>query len=92
MNLGEGTRRSFALTEAGQAEVTAQAEEVARLFQRLDALAAAAARVDPTPVRRAMQNLKMALMDRLGRDDATPETVFAAVEKIDAVAREIERL
>lgn len=89
---GEGTRRSFALTEAGQAEVTAQAEEVARLFQRLDALAEAAARVDPTPVRRAMQNLKMALMDRLGRDDATPETVFAAVEKIDAVAREIERL
>ena len=29
---------------------------------------------------------------RLGRDDASEETIFAAVEKIDAVAREIERL
>ncbi len=90
---GEGAgRKSYALTEAGLAEVARQAEDARHLFIRLDALAEQAARVDPTPVRRAMQGLKMALMDRLGRDDATPETVFAAVALIDAATRDIERL
>lgn len=85
-------RKSFRLTDEGAAEVAQNAEEAKRLFAMLDALAERAARVDPTPVRRAMQGLKMALMDRLGRDDATPETVFAAVALIDAATRDIERL
>lgn len=87
-----GGRKSYRLTPEGAAEVERQAEDAQRLFAKLDALAERAARVDPTPVRRAMQGLKMALMDRLGRDDATPETVFAAVALIDAATRDIERL
>lgn len=87
-----GGRKSFRLTAEGAAGVERQAEETNLLFAKLDALAERVARVDPTPVRRAMQGLKMALMDRLGRDDATPETVFAAVALIDAATRDIERL
>lgn len=90
---GEGSgRKSYSLTEAGLVESAKQAEDAKLLFAKLDALAEQAARVDPTPVRRAMQGLKTALMDRLGRDDATPETVFAAVALIDAATRDIERL
>jgi DNA-binding PadR family transcriptional regulator len=90
---GEGSgRKSYSLTEAGLVESAKQAEDAKLLFAKLDALAAQAARVDPTPVRRAMQGLKTALMDRLGREDATPETVFAAVALIDAATRDIERL
>lgn len=89
---GDGARKSLSLTEAGHAERAENADAADRLFKRLDALAERAARLDPTPVRRAMMNLKTVLMDRLGRDDASEETIFAAVEKIDAVAREIERL
>lgn len=85
-------RKSFRLSSQGAAEVTRDAEDAKRLFAKLDALAERQARVDPTPVRRAMQGLKTALMDRLGRDDATPETVFAAVALIDAATRDIERL
>lgn len=87
-----GGRKSFALTDAGRADVAAKADSAKALFTRLKALAESAERVDPTPVRRAMQGLKMALMNRLGRDDATPETVFAAVALIDAATRDIERL
>lgn len=87
-----GGRKSYQLTPDGQAEVVRQAQDAKQLFAKLDALAERAAKVDPTPVRRAMQGLKMALMDRLGRDDATPETVFAAVALIDAATRDIERL
>lgn len=87
-----GGRKSYRLTADGQVALDGQAEEAKALFAKLDALAERAARVDPTPVRRAMQGLKMALMDRLGRDDATPETVFAAVALIDAATRDIERL
>ena len=87
-----GGRKSVRLTADGAAQVARDADEATRLFAKLDALAERAARVDPTPVRRAMQGLKMALMDRLGREDATPETVFAAVALIDAATRDIERL
>lgn len=90
---GEGSgRKSFQLTADGIAEVARHADTAKLLFAKLDTLAERAARIDPTPVRRAMQGLKMALMDRLGRDDATPDTVFAAVALIDAATRDIERL
>lgn len=88
----DGGRKCYQLTDAGRAESDSKAEATKILFERLAALAEKAERVDPTPVRRAMQGLKMALMDRLGRDDTTPETVFAAVALVDAATREIERL
>lgn len=87
-----GGRKSYQLTADGTAQVSRDVDVARLLFAKLDALAEQAARVDPTPVRRAMQGLKMALMDRLGRDDATPETAFAAVALIDAATRDIERL
>ena len=65
----EGSRKRFALTEAGVAE-----------------------RDNPAPVRRAVHNLRAVLIERMGREDATPETVFEAAALIDATAQAIERL
>ncbi|HMT44673.1 MAG TPA: PadR family transcriptional regulator [Chakrabartia sp.] len=87
-----GARKRYALTEAGIAERNTQAEEIARLIARLEALANEADRVDPAPVRRAVHNLRAVLIERMGRADATPETVFEAAALIDATAQAIERL
>ena len=88
----EGSRKRFALTAMGSAERDAAADEIARLLARLDGLASEAARIDPAPVRRAMHNLRAVLMERLRRDDATPETVFEAAALIDGAAQSVERL
>ena len=88
----EGSRKRFALTEAGVAERDKAADETQRLLARLDGLASEAARVDPAPVRRAVHNLRAVLIERMGREDATPETVFEAAALIDATAQAIERL
>lgn len=87
-----GSRKRYAITAEGQTELDGASEETARLFDRLDALASEAARVDPAPVRRAMHNLRAVLMNRLQAADATPETVFEAVALIDGAAQAIERL
>jgi DNA-binding PadR family transcriptional regulator len=88
----DGSRKRFAISETGAAELAGGKEDVKRLFERLDSLAGEAARVDPAPVRRAMHNLRSALVERLRRDGATDETVFAAVALIDGAAQAIERL
>ena len=90
--VGEGARKNFAITDAGTAELESRRAEYDAYLAKIDRLAQDSARVDPTPVRRAMQNLKAALMDRLSRGDMNDETVFAAVALIDGAARDIERL
>ena len=89
---GEGKRRSFALTDEGRAELAAKADTLTAALARLDGLAQQAERADPAPVRRAMGNLKSALMTRLSTGDVTQDTLNAIVDKLDAVARDIERM
>ncbi len=88
----EGARKSFTLAPEGAAELVARRAEADALFARLDALATDAARVDPAPVRRAMESLRSALKHRLGQTDADKEIVFAAVALIDETVQKIERL
>ena len=45
-----------------------------------------------SPVRRAMGNLKMAVMQRLNDGEADQATVDAVIDIIDAAARKVERL
>lgn len=88
----EGTRRSFAVTAAGETLLAEKTEEVAALFARLDELAATARPGEEAPVRRAMMNLRAALQHRLGRTDATADTAHDIAALIDATAQKIERL
>lgn len=87
-----GKRRSFALTEAGRAEVTAKAEEIEALMARLAAMGEERGRVDPAPVRRAMMNLRAATLQRLARAGDDADLGFEVAALLDEVAQKIERL
>jgi DNA-binding PadR family transcriptional regulator len=88
---GEGKRRSYQLTDEGRAELTAKSDVLTAALARLDALAQQAERVDPAPVRRAMGNLKAALMARLSSGEISQDSLNAIVDAVDAAARQIER-
>jgi len=85
-------RRSFAVTDAGRAELERASETVKALRERLQGLAAQREKTDSTPVRRAMYNLGIVLRTRLGQDGVSRDTLLEAVALIDEAARKIERL
>ena len=88
----EGPRKLLAITEAGRAHLAERADEVATAMARLTALAKVSARTDAAPVRRAMQNLKAALQDRLSQENVTREIQLEVARLIDEAAGKIERL
>ncbi|MDP2333720.1 MAG: PadR family transcriptional regulator [Reyranella sp.] len=88
----EGARKAFAVTDDGTAHLAEKKEEVDALFARLAELANLRERTDAAPIRRAMGNLRAALIHRLGRDGVPTQTVHDAVAIIDEAAQRIERL
>jgi len=90
----EGARKRFAVTDAGRAHLDEQAETVATLMARLEALAAQRSQGEGegAPVRRAIHNLRHAVMDRVKRTDASPELLHEIAALIDEVAQKVERL
>ena len=87
----EHARRTFSITAEGRKHLDAHAPAVASLLQRLGAVASDRERTDAAPVRRAMQNLKSALFDKLATD-VSRETVLSIAALIDEAAQKIERL
>jgi DNA-binding PadR family transcriptional regulator len=88
----EGTRKAFAITEAGTAELQEKAAEVAALFERLAALGAQRARTSGGPIRRAMGNLRAVLQERLGGSEVDSDTLHEVAAILDEAVRKIERL
>ena len=88
----EGSRKTYAVTQDGQAFLDARKTEVAALMARLAEMASERARFDNAPVRRAMMNLRAVLMHRLGEETVKPETLHAVTAIIDEAAQRIERL
>ena len=86
-----GPRKQFAATAEGSEHLAAKQAEVDALFARLAQLATAHKRTDGGPIRRAMENLRAVLMNRLDRDVET-ETLHAAAAILDEAAQKIERL
>lgn len=89
---GEGRTRSFALTDAGKAELAASHAVVEAALARLAAMAEDAERTDAAPVRRAMMNLRTAAIQRMRKDGADEQTAFAIAALLDDAAQKIERL
>jgi len=85
-------RRRYAITEAGRAELAGQAEQVVALRARLAAMAEQAGRSDGVPVRRAVHNLRSAVIERLEREGASPDLAFEVAKIIDEATQKIERL
>jgi hypothetical protein len=88
----EGTKRSFAITDAGRAIVDDKAEMIEALFARLSALSSENDVIDGSPVRRAMMNLHAALRLRVSRGDRTAELAHEVAAILDDAVRRIEKL
>jgi len=88
----EGTRKAYAVTAAGTAHLAERADEAAALLARLAAIGAREEKTASGPVRRAMQNLRTALRERLAREEADTEMVYKAAALLDEAAQKIERL
>jgi DNA-binding PadR family transcriptional regulator len=89
---GDGARRAFAATEAGQAEATARADEIAAIIDRLKALAEASNREASPSILRAMANLKLALKGRVFAAAFNETVAHQIADILDEAARRIERL
>lgn len=89
---GEGSRKLFAITDAGATHLIENQAALAAAMERLAALATHAERVDGAPIRRAMDNLKAALRNRLEKEGADADTMLDVAALIDDAAGKIERL
>ncbi len=88
----EGSRKLYAITEAGTAALAAEADAVTAAMARLEALAKISERTDSAPVRRAMRNLHMALHSRLSQDGGDRELHLKIAAILDEAASKVERL
>jgi len=89
----EGTRKRFAITDAGKAFLAEKREEVDALLERLAAIGEHEGRsAGGAPIKRAMMGLGMALRDTLGAARGNPDLVHDVAAIIDEAARKIERL
>ena len=85
----EGPRKLYGLTEAGRAERDRCAQDIARVFGRIDELRKRYGGGDTPEIRRAMENLGAALRLRMARGDVDASAVTAI---LDEAARRIETL
>ncbi len=88
----EGTKKRFAVTEAGERQLYDERVAVEALFARLAELGARRERTDGAPIRRAMGNLRAVLGNRLSGDEVDLDTLHAVAALIDEAAQKIERL
>lgn len=88
----EGSRKRFAITDAGRAQIGERKDALDMALERLSHLARKAERVDGGPVRRAMHNLRFAIQQRLEKEGADNQTMFDVAALIDEAVVKIERL
>ncbi|MPT47360.1 MAG: PadR family transcriptional regulator [Sphingobium sp.] len=90
---GEGARKRFAITPAGDSFLAEHAQERDAVLARLQHLSQRATpSADHAPIFRAMDNLKAALRIRLEREGADADTILDVAALIDEAAAKIERL
>lgn len=87
----EGSRKSFAITDQGQAELAGKQDEVERILARLAEHGESQGRRHSPQIARALGNLMMVLRQS-GRGDVPAERQHAIVDILDEAAKRIERL
>jgi DNA-binding PadR family transcriptional regulator len=88
----EASRKQFAITDAGKAELADKASDVTALMDRLAELGAQRAKTDTGPVSRAMGNLRAVLANRVTAEGVTADTLHDIAALLDEVAQKVERL
>ncbi len=87
----EGSKRLYAITEAGRAHLDEHRAEADAAMARIAEVGSEASRTSAGPVSRSMQNLAAVLRNRLSASQ-DQQTLFDVAEIIDEAARRIERL
>jgi DNA-binding PadR family transcriptional regulator len=88
----EGSRKQFAITAAGSANLAEHHDAVELTLDRLRRLGEDGVTADHTPVLRALDNLNAVLRHRLSREGAGVTTILDVAALIDEAAQKIERL
>jgi DNA-binding PadR family transcriptional regulator len=88
---GEGSRKAFAITEQGQAELAEKQAEVERIVARLTERGEGQRRGPPPQVARALGNL-LTVLRQSKHEEHSEERHNAIVDIIDEAAKRIERL
>ena len=86
----DGARKSYAITTEGEAFLTANAETLEALRERMSAATHKGGPRSPA-IFRAMQNLKTALRLKLSTGDLSDEQIEAIAAELDATALKIEK-
>lgn len=86
----EGSKKLYTITAAGRAHLDANRDTVEVMLARMAEIGASRADV-PTPVIRAMENLKLALRMRMERGAIPEEAAHVIAEAIDRAVADIER-
>lgn len=86
-----GGRKSYRLTGAGEAFLKEQAAAVAGLQARINAGSAPGRPDVPSPILRAMENLKLALRLRMQEGQIEPEAAARIAAAIDTAAQAVEQ-
>ncbi len=87
----EGSKKQFAATGEGRAHLEARQEEVAALFERLEATGEGRRRSARPELGRAVGNLMTALRNRAGNGGWNDELLNEVIDILDDAARRIER-
>ena len=85
-------RKAFAITAAGEVELSTRSDEAEALIARLVALNEEDDARSAPPIARAVGNLFTALRDRATGGELDRDTIHAVAEILDEAARKIERL
>jgi len=88
----DGTRKAYAITETGSAELAERSDEADALIARLKGLGEEGERHRAPPIARASANLFAALRGRARSGDFDKDTIHAIAEILDEAAQRIERL
>lgn len=88
----EGARKKFAVTAQGRTHLEENADEVARLFERLEATGEGRRRSARPELGRALGNLKAALRNRAAHGGWNETLLHEVVDILDDAAKRIERL
>lgn len=86
----EGARKLYTITDAGLAELESNRVRLDAALERLRNIGQTNARERPTPILRAMENLKLVL--RMRSDSLTQKQIIEISDIIDAAGKQIERL
>jgi DNA-binding PadR family transcriptional regulator len=87
----EGGKKLYAITPEGEAFLASQAEALAQLEARIEAVAAAGRGRNAPQIVRAMENLNLALRLRLSRGPLSEAQIQAVAAALDAAAQGVEQ-